>query len=228
MVELSRHQVGQPHPGLAFVLGDRDAAVVPDHHVVGIVGIDPHCVMIDVNVRRAVEPEGLPTVVGNTEGCFRQIDAEIVLRIDPDDAEVHRPAVVAAHFPPAGAGVVGPIDPALLLVLHPGVDDVGVAAIDVEPDPAHRPLGQSLGESGPAPATVGRLPDPAVGAAAVEAEAGPAPLIGGGVDHLVVGGIHHQLGAASIRTGVEHLGPREAAVGGLVDPAVPARPPEVA
>ena len=218
----------KPLPSLALVAGHRHSAVVADQHVVRVVRIDPHRVMVDVNPLGAVEPKGLAAVVRHAQGRFRQVHAEVILGIDPDDPEIHWPAVMRPHLPPGGAGVVGPIDPALFLMLDPGVDDVRIAPVDVEPDPSERPFGKAPGQLRPGPTRIGCFPDPAVGPAAVEAEAGPPPLVGGRVDHLVVARIHDQVGTAGVGPGIEDPGPGNPAVGCLVNAALAPGVPQVA
>jgi len=72
------------------------------------------------------------------------VDPVLVPGVDPDLAEVHRRGFTGLVFDPGGAGVVAPVDAALLLVLDPGVEDVGVAAEDVDADPAEGPTGMPL------------------------------------------------------------------------------------
>ena len=227
MVELADRNVREPHPLGALVVADPDPAVAADHQVFGIGRVDPHGVIVHVDLL-VDGVEGLPAIVRHQHVQARDVDPEIVLRIDPNHPEIHRPRVGAAHLPPGGAGVVASVDPALLLVLDPGVDDARVGEIDRDPAPAPRALGQSLGESGPGPSGVGRFPEAAAWAATVHAPGGPAPLIGGRVKNLVVGGIHHQFGAAGVHARIEHPGPGETAVGRLVDAAVAAGLPEIA
>ena len=219
--------MGEPLPGLALVTSRRHSAVVADQHMIRVVRIDPHRVMVDVNPLGAVEPKSLAAVVRNAERRFRQVDPEIVLGIDPDDPEIHWPAVMRPHLSPGTAGIIGPVHPALLLMLDPGVHDVRIAPVDIESDSAERPFGKASGQLGPGSSGVGGLPDSAVGPTAVEAEAGPPALVGGRVEHLVVARVHDEVSAARIGPGIEHPAPRNPAVGRLKYPALAAGSPQV-
>ena len=100
VIELTDGQMRQPHPRLAFVVGDADAAVAANHHVIAVLWIDPHRVKVDVNRAGAVGAKGLATVVTHLQRRGGRVDAQIILRIDADDAEVHRAHVGATHFRP--------------------------------------------------------------------------------------------------------------------------------
>src|SRR4026207_1915792 len=125
--------------------------------------------MVHVDLGGAVAAEGLPAVVRHRERRLRRVHAEIVHGIDPNDAEVHGSAVVGSHLAPAHAGVIRAVDAALLLVLDAGIDDIRVAAEDVQPDPAQGPLRNPLAEPAPAAAPIAAPPDSAAAAAAAEA-----------------------------------------------------------
>ena len=90
------------------------------------------------------------------------------------------------------------------------------------------PEGMPLVSLRPGAAGVAGLVDAAAGAATVEAPGRATPLVGGGVQHLVVRGVLHQLGGAGVLVDEEDVGPRQAAIGGLEDAALLAGPPEAA
>ena len=181
-----------------------------------------------VGVQRAVLDERLAAIVGDVNLHAEDVDAGVVVRIDADLAEVHRPRIGVRHLAPRLAGIIGSIDAAFLLVLDAGVDDVRVGAIDVHADAAERTGRHALRQLGPRAAGIARLPHRAAGAAAVEAPGGAAPLIGRGVEHLVVRGIHHQLGGAGVVVDEVDARPGQAAVGRLVDAALAAASPQAA
>ena len=179
-------------------------------------------------MQRAVLDPGLAAVVGNVNLHAEHVDAQVVVRIDADLAEVHRPRIGVRHLAPRLAGVVRSIGAAFLLVLDARVDDVRVRAVDVHADAAERAGRHALRQLGPGPAGIARLPHRAAQAAAVEAPRGAAALISRGIEHLVVRGIHHQLGRAGVLVHEMNARPGQAAVGGLVDAAFAAAAPQAA
>ena len=69
-------------------------------------------------------------------------------------------------------------------------------------------------------AAVGGLVETAAGPAAVHAPRRPPALVGRGVEHLAIAGIHRHVDDAGVLVDELHLGPRRAAVGGLEHPAL--------
>src|SRR4029078_4364952 len=180
-----------------------------------------------VGVWDGIAREGSATVVRDVELDTLDVDAVVVLWIDADLSEVHRPRIHAAHLLPARAGIVRAVHPALRLVLDPRVHDVGVFPIDVHPDAAQWPLRDPLRQLDPRLARIAGLVDRATWPASVETPIRPTPLIGRGVEHLVVPGVHHEFGCTCVLVDEEHVRPRHAAVGLLVNAAFFVRPPEV-
>ena len=127
-----------------------------------------------------------------------------------------------------GAAVAAGVHAALGGVFDARVEHTRVPAVDVHADAALRPGRQAALDLRPGRAAVGRLPHAAARATAVHAPLRAPALVGGGVEHLVVGGIHHQLGGAGFVVHVQRALPRETAVGGLVDAALAARRPQIA
>jgi len=69
--------------------------------------------------------------------------------------------------------------------------------------------------------------DGAPGAAAVESVRLAEPLIHRGVQHLWVARVHHDVGRAGERVGVQHLRPAAAGVGGFVHAPLGVATPEI-
>ena len=100
-------------PGLGLVVGDVEAAVVADHHVVVIARIDPDGVMIAVREPLHLPP-GLAAVDGLEERRAALIRDVGVGRIDADLAVVHRPIHRVRQELPRLAGIVRPPDAGLV------------------------------------------------------------------------------------------------------------------
>ena len=108
------------------------------------------------------------------------------------------------------------------------VDYARVAAEDVDADATHGPVGEAFGEVSPRPSGISGFPEAAVRPTAIHAPARAPTLIGGRVQRLVIGRIHHECCAARIGSGVEDACPRHTAIGTLVDAALTARLPQIA
>ena len=225
VIGLGKHQVGQPLPGGGAIARDAHAAVVADDEVLRVARVDPQRVVIDVDALGAVGAERLAGVIRHVQRHAQHVDARVGLRVDADLAEVHRPRVDVAHLAPGGAGVVGAIHAALSGVFDARVEHVGIGAVDVHPDAALGTGGDAALDLRPRLAGVRRLPHAAAGTASVHAPRRAPPLVGGGVEHLVVAGIHDQLGGAGVVIDVQRALPGESAVGGLVDAAFATRGP---
>src|SRR4030042_3244783 len=102
--------------------------------MVGISRVDPHGMMVAVNLLDDVRPECLAAVVGYIHGRAHHPDPLIVVGGDADLAVIHRPWVGRGHLFPGRTFVFGPKNSALL-VLDDGIDDAGIPAIDVEAAP---------------------------------------------------------------------------------------------
>src|SRR5262249_10541204 len=105
-------------------------------------------------------------------------------------------------------------------------DDVRVARGDGERDAAQLLLGQAGLELLPGLAAVGGLVDAALGAAVDERPDVPPALVGGVEQDVRVARGEDDVGHAGGRAGGDDLLPGLAAVGGLVEAAVPAGGPE--
>src|SRR4029078_6767801 len=180
-----------------------------------------------VGVWDGIAREGSATVVRDVELDTLDVDAVVVLWIDAALSEVHRPRIHSAHLLPARAGILRAVHAALLFVLDPRVHDVGVFPIDVHPDAAQWHLRNPLRELDPRLARIAGFVYRATWTASVEAPIRPPPLIGRSVEHLVVPGVHHEFGCTRVLVNEEHVGPRHAAVGRLVNAAFFVRPPEM-
>src|SRR4029453_16865559 len=128
---------------------------------------------------------------------------------------------------PAGAGIVRAVHAALLLVLDPRVHHVRVFPIDVHPDAAQGPFRDPLRDRDPRLARIAGLVYRATWTASVKPPIRPPPLIRRGVEHFGVPGVHHQFGCTRVPVYIEHVRPRHAAVGRLIDAAFLVRPPQV-
>ena len=215
VVELPEVHVVDGLPGLGPVVADANAAVRAFDNVVRVVRVDPHRVVIVV--QRFLQRECLAAVVRDVQVNAEHVDPRIRGWVNAHLAEVHRPRVDVRHLAPRLPRIVRPVRAAFLGVFDARVDDVRIPAVDVHADAAERAGGHAVGQLGPGPAGIARLPHRAAGPAAVKAPGGATTLIGRRVEHLVVGGIHDQLGGAGFGIDKQDAIPGEAAVSGLVD-----------
>src|SRR6185295_12882056 len=227
-VELRDRQVALEVPARAAVPGLGEAAVAADQQVIGVGGVDPHHVVVDVLVLLAERPEGLAAVLAGLEQHVHGVDAVGIEGIDEQLLIVLRAVrdVVAALLPTAAG--VGRAEEAAGLAdgLDDGVDGVRLRRREGEADAPHVLLGQAGGELLPGGAAVGGPVDAALGAAVDQGPDVAAPLVGGGVEHVGVARVHHHVGDAGVLADRQHLLPGLAAVGGLVEAAVAARRPQ--
>ena len=100
------------------------------------------------DLARAPAP-GVAAVVGEVQPPAEQVDAMIVVGIDPDAREVERPGVEVADMGPRVAAIFGaedpaaaqpvverPADPSALVGLDDRHQDLRVAMMDVDTDTA--------------------------------------------------------------------------------------------
>ncbi len=216
-------QVGDEPPVVAAILGDVDAAVVADDDVLGVVRVDPHRLLIDVDGVVLVGLGEGATTVGRDAGAIGQdVDAVRIGRITSD---LRRRSGV--HPFPARAAVVGPVH---TLLRRPRgdrrVDAIGVRRADRQADLPGISFRQPAGKPLPSGATVGAPVHAAFGAAAEEAPGPPLALKSGGVQQVGVTRIHRQVDDAGQRADVQHQVPALSAVGALVHAAFLVRSPQ--
>src|SRR5262249_2966239 len=146
-------------PGGAAVAGDPEPAVLADHHVLGVPGVDPQRVVVAVDVARAAQAlEGRPGVVRDLDPRHQVVDAVRPRGIDPEVGVVEGPlgvlGVVVDRLP--GAAAVARADDGALLRLDDGVDGLRRRGRDGDADAAQLALGQPVvgGPAGPGGAAV--------------------------------------------------------------------------
>ena len=172
--------------------------------------------------------EGLAAVKGHLQQGVHRVDPVRVLGIGDELVVILRAAGdVVRHLRPALAAV-GRAEGAALVALRldDRVDEIGVGGRYGHADLAHIHLGQALGELAPGGAGIGRLVDRRLGPAVDQGiDVAPA-LIGRRVEHIGVARVHVDLVDTGVVGDVEDAFPGGAAVGGLVDPALSAGPPQ--
>src|SRR5262249_54578448 len=113
---------------------------------------------------------------------------------------------------PGAAAVIRAIDPAGVGFDH-RPDPIGIGGRDRHAGPSPQSLGQALAvEALPGVPTVGALPEPAAGAAALQAPRGAPRLPGRGVEHTWILGIHAQVHRAGAVVHEQHAFPGGATV----------------
>ena len=245
-VELAEGQVVEHAPVGGPVPGRGDAAVAPEDEVVGVVRVDPECMMVDVDLLGTVVAEGAAAIVGDHQRASQEVDAVHVARVDPHLGVVHRTRVGPGHLFPAVAPVEGAEEAVLRLAtsaapataeslvgtarfrLHKRVDDIPVLAEDIDADPSLVALGKTFAELGPAVAPVERTVDAASGTAPVEPPAGALALVHRGEDRVGVARVHGEVDRAGVFVDVQDLLPRLAPVLRSEDAAFLVRPPQIA
>jgi hypothetical protein len=206
-----------------------DRAVVPDHQVVAVRGVDPHVMVIDVHETHARQGcEGPAPILRSRDCATAGIDHVLVVRIDSDEAVIHGPVVfIAAELPTAALvvraphtatlGVPGPVilSGRILVRGHfdQGVDDIGVRAGHVQTDAPHGACRETVaGQACPVRPSVFRLPYAAARTAAVETPIRTSTLIGCCVENLWVRWIHNEVGRTGVVVHEEHVVPGASAV----------------
>ena len=205
--------------------------------MLGVVGVDPHAMIIFVDTHHARAPR-TPAVVGEGEVDGHAIHPIGILRIDANLREVERAIVHGTHPRPRRATVrraVQPTEQALRLgTAHAvgfdhGVHHVGIAGRDREID---APLGggrePTAGDLFPRRAAVGGLPERRTGAATLEEMRLADALPAGGIQHVRIARIHREIHEA--RLVADELGERPgfAAVDGLIQAALGVGGPQCA
>ncbi len=211
-----------------------DSTVVPHDEVFGIVGIDPHGVVINVHAHGGV-PHSLAAVVGEVDRCGRPVDAVRVLWIHPHLGVVERPHIVARHLGPRPTAVLravqtaGPGRMALPGIrLDQRVHDVGVAPGDGDADATEHGLRKTAAlHLGPGLPRIHRLPQRATGPAALQEVGTPYSLPARGEEHVGVFGVHGDIHEPRLVADELDQFPRLATVSGFVQPSFPIRAPDV-
>ena len=229
LVELpERHRV-DVFPSASAIIAPVNAAVAARDHVAGIRGVDPHGVIIAMDARHAIGDERLPPILGVIHRRAHHPDAQVVVGIDYDLAVVGGARIGVRHLLPTLAFVLAAED-AALRVLHDGINDVGVAAINADAnaaDVAALRVRQPLGEFLPGGAAVGALVDRAGRPAAVEAVGRAATLVGGRIECVGALRIHRQVHYARVLIDEKRLRPSLTAVSGLVNATLLVWTPQV-
>src|SRR5207248_3645880 len=120
-------------PIFPCIVTPMDAAVGTGDHVIGIGGIDPHGVIVSVNAMDALGGECFAAVFGVKHRRAQLPNAQIIVGINADLAVVGRPRVRFTHALP-GLAFIFAAERAALFVLDFGVNDVGIFAVDAQPD----------------------------------------------------------------------------------------------
>src|SRR6185312_10348256 len=224
---LAEREVRLPFPRGGAVPALVEAAVAADEVVIGVGGINPDDVVIDVFVGLAQLVEGGAAVVGDGDGGVEFEDAVGVFGVGGDLSVVHGPGLDGVALLPRCAAVGRAEDAALALGrLDRGVEDARVGRRDGQADAAQADRGQAAAFARPVRAAVGGLVDAALGAAVNQCVDVALALVGGSVEGVGIARIHDQVAGAGVLGDGEHVFPGGAAVGGLEHAAVAARAPE--
>src|SRR5262249_15558014 len=177
-------------PVLAAVIANVKPAVGTNDDVPAVARVNPQSVVIAVDPAILAGLEAFPAVGRISEADAADVDVSIILRIDADEREVHRPQVEAVDGVPGVARVVRAIDaaglPAVLALL---ILDIRLLAAEAA---AVGPLAR---RAAPASAAGEELRDVDLGQGQLEvelllaAEDRQLHLVAG---LLVAGGFHHE------------------------------------
>jgi len=203
-----------------------DPAIAAIDDVVGVGWVDPHGVMIGVKVRSAFGLERFAAVFGVVKADAKNPDALVVIRVDSDVGEVHEAGIGVGHFGPGLALVVAAIESGLLR-FHQGIDNVAVAAVDVETDAAEVFFREAFGELLPGGTAIGGAVDRTAWAAAIHAKGGAAALVGGSEDSVGIVDVHGDIVDAGVGIDRESLDPGLTAIDGFEYATFFVWPPEV-
>ena len=228
MVELRRRLIVLSAPALAGVERDRHAAVVRVGEIPGILRVDPEVVIVAVRGRQRREPYS--SINRLHDRRVHHVDDVGVLRVGGDVHVVPRARLdetVLAQQPPCLPRVVGSEEPALFR-FDDRVHAIRICRRDGHADLAHQ-LWQPFGESRPAVATVGRLPDAAPGPSAAHQPRKALVIPERRIEDTRIGGIHRQIACTARWCGaLQHEGPVLSAICCTVDTPLGSALPTVA
>ena len=205
-------------PALAPVEGDVRSPVVGLDHVHGVVGIDPHVVVVTMRHTDAVV-ESLAPIVGAEEAHVEHVHRVFLFGVCVDVGVVPRPLAERPVLVGAGPGfacIIGAKDPAVL-GFNDGPDAIGVDGRDGDADLSLDALGQALGEFLPGIAPIGGLVEAAARPAAVEAVRAAFDLPETGVHLTRVFGIHGEIDRPGVFIDIQNTLPDLAPIGGAID-----------
>ena len=106
VVKLPQRKIDAEQPGGPAIIGDGDASVPANHHVIRAFRIDPQNMIFSVNLAEHL-PKIPRAVVGNEHAAIRSHDvyAIYILWIDVDTAVIHGPWVQSGQVLPGFAGI---------------------------------------------------------------------------------------------------------------------------
>ena len=129
VVKLTNRNVFGVSPGIAPIKSDIEAPVIAIDDVFAVIGIDPEGVVVGVNAP-VIDPviEGAPPVDGAADLGINGIKQVLIRRIYINFGVVKRAIslVFIGHFAPFEAAI-GTFVQGIVLGLHQGVHDIGVA-----------------------------------------------------------------------------------------------------
>ena len=91
------------------IVGHIETSVSADDHMTSVAWIDPKIVAVGMHTASEVAIEGNAAVLGFELRYAQDINAICVVRVNLDDAEVHRPRVERIHADPRLTAIVGTI-----------------------------------------------------------------------------------------------------------------------
>ena len=216
LVELRQRQIAEPLPGAAAVKTLIDAAIATGQQVVGVVGINPQHVIVDVLVLLANPTHGLAAVVADLHPGVHRVEAIDHLGICKQFVVVLPTAghIVGALFPVL-AGIGGPVQTAILASgVHHRVDRVRIGRGDRQANAPDVTLRQSIADLAPGMATIRGFAQARLGTAVDHGPDVPTSLIGRGKHHIGIARIQMHLGNTRVLRGLEGLAPGQAAIAG--------------
>ena len=225
-IELADRNGVDEIPRTSAIVGLVNPAVRSGQHMVRIFRIDPKRVKVAVDTPYDVRHPGLAAVVGDVHGRGRLPDALIVVGIDANLAVVHWTRIDVAHLAPMLAAIFGTKHTAFR-ILDDGVNNVRIAAIDIDADASRRAFRQIDGKFFPGRAAVNGFINRAARAAAIESERCPPSLICRSVKRHRALRIHRHIDHAGVFIDEKHIVPGLAAIRCFVQPALFVRSPQM-
>ena len=193
----------------------------------GIVGIDPDFVIVHVLKPLAQIVQRLAAIVGNLQKHPHHVDAVDILGVGDDVRVILSLVVVFAAPLPGGAEIGGAEDAALLVDgFDAGVDHIGIRWRHREANAPQIFAGQAGFHLVPGGPCVGGFVNGALRTAVDQRPHMPAALIRGRQQDVGIARVHRHVGHAGVLANRQHGFPGLAAIGGLIQSAVAARPPQ--
>ena len=227
VVKLDGRQICLEAPALEPVVRLGHAAVASHHHMIGIVGIDPYHVIVNMVIGLVHLVQRLPAIIRLAQECVHHINPVHVLWVGEDLRVVHSDRVQLISSFPGRAPVLRAKDSTLSIRRFNGrVHRIRINRRHRHSNPSHVLGRQSGFQFVPGRACVGRLVNRALRSAINHREHVPPSLVRRRIKNVGIRRIEIDIRHARVLADRQNGFPGFSAVGRLIEPAVSPRPPK--